>query len=117
MSEGSNTEYAGIAYRDIVSLQYGAPERHQLGQDGRLALQQSLHQAQEVKVHHFRQNLHEEGCCHRKEYLINPYSLIQPELDNFGHNPLGQLLLNYFSLFKLHSRQIFMSYILYIKLY
>ena len=44
-------------YRDVVSVQHGAPERHQLGEDGGAALQQRLHQAQEVEVHHLRQHL------------------------------------------------------------
>ena len=44
-------------YRDVVSVQHGAPERHQLGEDGGAALQQRLHQAQEVQVDHLRQNL------------------------------------------------------------
>ena len=45
-------------YRDVVGLEYRAPERHQLGQDGGLALQEGLHQTQEVQVHHLSQNLH-----------------------------------------------------------
>ena len=46
-----------VVYRDVVSVQNGAPERHQLGEDGGAALQQRLHQAQEVQVDHLRQNL------------------------------------------------------------
>ena len=44
--------------RDVVGVEHRAPDRHELGEDGRLALQQGLHQAEEVQVHHLSQHLH-----------------------------------------------------------
>ena len=55
--DGLEADSDVVGEAGAVRHQHRAPQRHQLGQDGGAALEQRLHQGEEVEVDHLRQHL------------------------------------------------------------
>ena len=77
-----------------VGKQDRCPQRHQLDEDGGVTLGEGLHQAEEMQVDHFRQNL---GV---RDELKNAWSYFAPEIEE---NAAGQKLTIVFGCGRCHS--------------